>query len=49
MLLCNARNISITDLGERNIFDLPLHEYAVKYSTGMKKKTGINCFYIARK
>jgi ABC-2 type transport system ATP-binding protein len=37
-LLCNARNVTITDLKEKNIFDLPLHEYASKYSTGMRKK-----------
>lgn len=45
-LLCNARNISITDLGERNIFDLPLHEYAVKYSTGMKKKLALTALLL---
>jgi len=37
-LLCNARNISFTDLKDKNIFDLPLNDYAVKYSTGMRKK-----------
>lgn len=37
-LLCNARNITNTDIKEKNIFDLPLNEYAVKYSTGMRKK-----------
>jgi ABC-2 type transport system ATP-binding protein len=43
-LLCNARNIKYNDLKEKNIFDLPLNEYAAKYSSGMKKKlafTGI--------
>ena len=43
-LLCNARNIKYNDLNEKNIFDLPLNEYAAKYSSGMKKKlafTGI--------
>nr|WP_314839863.1 ATP-binding cassette domain-containing protein [uncultured Flavobacterium sp.] len=45
-LLCNARNISITDLDERNIFDLPLHEYAVKYSTGMKKKLALTALLL---
>jgi ABC-2 type transport system ATP-binding protein len=43
-LLCNARNIIHENLKEKNIFDLPLDEYAIKYSTGMKKKlafTGI--------
>lgn len=37
-LLCNARNVSLTNLHDKNIFDLPLNEYAVKYSTGMRKK-----------
>jgi ABC-2 type transport system ATP-binding protein len=37
-LLCNARNITYAGLKEKNIFDLPLNEYAVKYSTGMRKK-----------
>ncbi|MEM0578289.1 ATP-binding cassette domain-containing protein [Flavobacterium polysaccharolyticum] len=37
-LLCNARNVTYPDVQEINIFDLPLHEYAVKYSTGMRKK-----------
>jgi ABC-2 type transport system ATP-binding protein len=37
-LLCNARNIKITDIENRNIFDLPLNQYASTYSTGMKKK-----------
>ncbi len=37
-LLCNARNIESTDFVNENIFDLPLNEYAAKYSTGMKKK-----------
>ncbi len=45
-LLCNARNILITDLGERNIFYLPLHEYAVKYSTGMKKKLALTALLL---
>jgi len=48
-LLCNARNITPTDLKEKNIFDLPLHEYAAKYSTGMRKKTGIDSTIVARK
>ena len=40
-LLCNARNLTNTDLKEKNIFDLPLNEYAIKYSTGMKKKLAL--------
>lgn len=52
-LLCNARRLPATDLNAKNIFDLPLNQYAETYSTGMKKKlalTGIllqnNDFYI---
>ena len=37
-LLCKARNIDTIDFEKSNIFDLPLNEYASKYSTGMKKK-----------
>jgi ABC-2 type transport system ATP-binding protein len=40
-LLCNARNIACKDFKEKNIFDLPLDEYAFKYSTGMKKKLAL--------
>jgi ABC-2 type transport system ATP-binding protein len=40
-LLCNARNIKMTDIENRNIFDLPLNQYASNYSTGMKKKLAL--------
>ena len=40
-LLCNARNIKIDDFDEKNIFDLPLDQYALIYSTGMKKKLAL--------
>jgi ABC-2 type transport system ATP-binding protein len=40
-LLCNARSVSETNIDERNIFDLPLDQYASTYSTGMKKKLAI--------
>lgn len=40
-LLCNARNIKISDIDDRNIFDLPLNQYASTYSTGMKKKLAL--------
>lgn len=36
--LCNARNVKINDIQQKNIFDLPLNQYASTYSTGMKKK-----------
>jgi ABC-2 type transport system ATP-binding protein len=40
-LLCNARKIKLDDIEDKNIFDLPLNEYAETYSTGMKKKLAI--------
>lgn len=40
-LLCNSRKVKLEDLTTKNIFDLPLQEYAVNYSTGMKKKLAI--------
>ena len=41
-LLCNARKKPIGDLEKRNIFDLPLDQYASTYSTGMKKKLALS-------
>lgn len=40
-LLCNARNIVMVNPEEKNIFDLPLQQYALTYSTGMKKKLAL--------
>lgn len=40
-LLCNARKKNTGDIDERNIFDLPLNQYASTYSTGMKKKLAL--------
>jgi len=37
-LICHARHIPIPDFNHKNVFDLPLDEYANLYSTGMKKK-----------
>jgi ABC-2 type transport system ATP-binding protein len=45
-LLCNARNIKITDIESRNIFDLPLNQYASSYSTGMKKKLALTAILL---
>ncbi|HLP18844.1 MAG TPA: ATP-binding cassette domain-containing protein [Chitinophagales bacterium] len=45
-LLCNARNITITDMHSRNIFDLPLEQYADTYSTGMKKKLALTAILL---
>lgn len=40
-LLCNARNIKMPDVKQKNIFELPLNQYAETYSTGMKKKLAL--------
>jgi len=40
-LLCHARQIKGIDFDARNIFDLPLNQYAITYSTGMKKKLAL--------
>ncbi len=40
-LLCNARGVTIEDIDGRNVFDLPLDQYAATYSTGMKKKLAL--------
>jgi ABC-2 type transport system ATP-binding protein len=45
-LICNARNNKISDIESRNIFDLPLDQYASTYSTGMKKKLAITAILL---
>lgn len=45
-LLCNARNVKTGDLDGRNIFDLPLDQYAALYSTGMKKKLALTAILL---
>ena len=40
-LLCNARKKEISKIDDKNIFDLPLNQYASTYSTGMKKKLAL--------
>jgi len=45
-LLINARNIHIDDIEARNIFDLPLNQYASTYSTGMKKKLALTAILL---
>jgi len=40
-LMCNARNIKVSSFTHQNIFNLPLHQYASTYSTGMKKKLAL--------
>lgn len=45
-LLCNARNQHTENIDDRNIFDLPLNQYASTYSTGMKKKLALTAILI---
>jgi len=45
-LLCNARSIKIDDIESRNIFELPLNQYASTYSTGMKKKLALTAILL---
>lgn len=45
-LFCNARDIKVDNLEEKNLFDLPLNQYAETYSTGMKKKLAITTLLI---
>lgn len=40
-LLCQGRRIRGVNFSEKNVFDLPLNDYAASYSTGMKKKLAI--------
>lgn len=45
-LLCNARGRTDIKIDEKNIFDLPLNQYASTYSTGMKKKLAITAILL---
>ncbi len=45
-LLCNARKVQIDNIEARNVFDLPLNQYATTYSTGMKKKLALTALLL---
>ncbi len=45
-LLANARQIELMDIADKNIFDLPLNQYATTYSTGMKKKLALTAILL---
>ena len=45
-LLCNARSKKIENLENKNIFELPLDQYASTYSTGMKKKLALTAILL---
>ena len=44
--LCNARGVAINDIEKKNIFNLPLKQYASTYSTGMKKKLALTAILL---
>jgi ABC-2 type transport system ATP-binding protein len=45
-LLANARQIKLSNIEDKNIFDLPLNQYASTYSTGMKKKLALTAILL---
>ena len=45
-LLCHGRGMDVRDVERRNIFDLPLDQYASTYSTGMKKKLALTAILL---
>ncbi|MEP6464931.1 MAG: ATP-binding cassette domain-containing protein [Parafilimonas sp.] len=45
-LLCNARKEKIKNIDAKNIFELPLNQYASTYSTGMKKKLALTAILL---
>ncbi len=45
-LLLNARGIKVTAIEAKNIFNLPLNQYASTYSTGMKKKLALTAILL---
>ena len=45
-LLCNARKKKVAGIDSRNVFDLPLDEFAATYSTGMRKKLAITAILL---
>lgn len=47
-LMITARDMSNIDLDQKNIFDLPLNQYADTYSTGMKKKLALTAILIQK-
>lgn len=45
-LICNARQVKLEAVETKNIFDLPLGQYASTYSTGMKKKLALTAILL---
>lgn len=46
--MVNARNIKLLDIEDKNIFDLPLNQYATTYSSGMKKKLALTALLLQK-
>ena len=46
--VCNARKIKLSGIEEKNIFELPLNQYASTYSTGMKKKLALTAVLLQK-
>lgn len=44
--LANARQVKLSNIESKNIFDLPLNQYASTYSTGMKKKLALTALLL---
>ena len=44
--LANARRLKLSNIESKNIFDLPLNQYALTYSTGMKKKLALTALLL---
>jgi len=42
----NARDVKLVNIEEKNIFGLPLNQYASTYSTGMKKKLALTAILV---
>ena len=47
-LLANARQIKLPKIEDKNIFNLPLNQYASTYSTGMKKKLALTAILLQK-
>ena len=47
-LLANARQIKLSNIEDKNIFNLPLNKYASTYSTGMKKKLALTAILLQK-
>ena len=47
-LFAVARNLKIDSFARKNIFELPLNQYASTYSTGMKKKLALTAILLQK-